>query len=223
MVRFAAAKYTVNSDIRPPALTATRWVWRLASQYYLSYTYPLLIEQAAQRFKQADNSILTEWALEKVSEERGHYLLALNDIKSLGYDAKVIVDTLIPPAAKILVDYLTRSVQDENPIDCVGYSYTMERMALGIGEEYIQKVQALFPPGINTTRCLRTHSNVGGDVEHVDETVEIIAGLTSPERVRIARSCYETALICFSPSNQGYMTDEILQPILNKLNNGKSQ
>ena len=213
----AAAKYAVNSDVRPPALTATRWVWRLASFYHLCHAYPPLIREAAQGFNSANCKILTQWAMQKANEEVDHDLLALQDIKSLGYDAKVVVEALVPPAANILIDYLTRSVQDENPIDCVGYSYTMERLALGVDEEYIQKIENLLPQNVHATRCLRTHSSIGADAKHVEETVEMITGLTSQERVRIVRACYETALICFSPANKGYMTDEILQPILNPL------
>lgn len=212
----ASAKYAVNSDVRPPALTAKRWLWRLAGAYHMTHPVPQLLQEAARRFALQDHSILTEWAEEKAQEEAGHDLLALRDIQSLGYDAEAVVGTLVPPAAKVLMDYFTRSVQDENPIDCVGYSYTMERMALGVGKEYIQKVEDLFPPNVNATRCLRTHSSIGADAEHVEETVEMIAKLTSQERVRIVRACYETALMCFSPA-QSYMTDEMLEPMLASL------
>ena len=213
----AAAKYTVNSDIRPPALTATRWVWRLAGAYHLCNAYPPLIREAAQGFNSKNCKVLAQWAMQKAKEETGHDLLALRDIKALEYNAEAVVKKLISPGANVLIDYLTRSVQDKNPIDCVGYSYTMERLALGIDEEYIQKVEALLPPNVNATRCLRTHSSVGADAEHVEETVAMIAGLNSQERVRIVRACYETALMTFSPAHNGYMTDEKLQPILDPL------
>lgn len=213
----AAAKYAVNSSVRPPALTATRWIWRLASQYHLSHTYPLLIEKAARRFEQANRSVLAQWATEKVLEERGHDLLALRDIQSLKYDAEAVVEELIPPAAVTLIDYLSRSVRDSDPVDCVGYSYTMERLALGIDEKYIQKVEALLPSNSRATRCLLIHSSVGGDVDHVKETAEMVAGLTAFERVRIARACYETALLCFSPPSEDYILDDELQEILNPL------
>lgn len=218
----AAAKYAVNSDIRPPALTATRWVWRLAGSYHLTHSVPRLMKEASQRFAASSRFMLAEWAIEKAKEEAGHDLLALRDIQSLGYDAKAVVKTLVPPAAKILIDYFTRSVQDDDPIDSVGYSYTMERLAMGIGEEYIQKVEVLLPPNTNATRCLRVHSSVGADVEHVEETVEMVAELTSKERIRIARACYETALMCFSPPQESYITNAVLQPILNPLKLDKS-
>ncbi|MEM8677314.1 MAG: hypothetical protein AAGF83_26170 [Cyanobacteria bacterium P01_G01_bin.67] len=218
----AAAKYAVNSDVRPPALTVSRWVWRLASQYHLSYTYPLLIKEASQKFQQKGNFLLSSWAEEKVLEEKDHYLLALKDIQSLGYDANDTVKELFPPAAKVLVDYLHRSVYDENPIDCVGYSYVMERLALGVSKDYIRDVEALFPSNIKATRCLQAHSSVGADTKHVEETATMISELSSNERVRITRACYETALICFSPDHKGYMTDKTLNPILDKVKSNKS-
>ena len=213
----AAAKYTVNSDVRPPALTATRWVWRLAGAYYMTHPVPQLLQEAARRFTKQGHMLLADWATEKAREEAGHDLLALKDIQSLGYNAPAVVQKLVPPAATVLMDYFTRSIQnDDNPIDCVGYSYTMERMALGVDEKYIQKVEALLPAKVNATRCLRTHSSVGADAEHVEETIEMIARLTVSERIRIARACYETAIMCFTPCPE-YMTDEKLQPILDTL------
>ena len=197
----AAAKYAIKSNLRPPALTSTRWIWRLASAYHLTAPVPQLMKDAAKGFAANNRSDLEEWALEKAEEETGHDRLALLDIQSLGYDAMAVVQTLIPPAAVVLMDYLIRSVQDSNPIDCLGYAYTMERLSLGIGEDYIQKVKALLPLNTHATRCLRVHSSVGADAEHVDENISMIARLTPSERIRIARACYETALMCFSPPN----------------------
>jgi hypothetical protein len=213
----AAAKYAIKSNVRPPTLTPIRWVWRLASAYHLTSPVPRLMKDAAIGFAGNGRSLLKQWALGKAKEEKGHDQLALLDIQSLGYDAEAVVKVLVPPAAVTLIDYLTRSAQDNDPIDCVGYSYTMERMALGIGANYIQKVEALLPQKTNATRCLRVHSSVGADAEHVEENVSIIAKLTPSERIRIARACYETALMCFSPPPEAYISDEELQQILQPL------
>ena len=213
----AAAKYAIKLNVRPPALTRTRWVWRLASAYHLCSPISQLMEDAAIGFAADSRCHLAQWAAQKAREEAGHDQLALLDIQSMGYDAKAVVKALLPPAAMALIDYFTRSVRDCNPIDCVGYSYTMERLAMGIGEEYIQKVQALLPQGIDATRNLRVHSNVGADIEHTKETVEVVAGLNAKERTRVAISCYETALMCFSAPSEGYISDEELQQILKPL------
>ena len=219
----AAAKYTINSNVRPPALTSTRWVWRLAGAYHMCHAYPPLIEEAAIGFAAAERWNLAEWALQKAKEEKGHYRLALLDIRSMGYDAEAVVEALVPPAAVTLIDYLTRSAQDDDPIDCVGYSYTLERLSTGmVDEKYIQQVEMLLSSNTHATRCLRVHSSVGHDAEHVEETVEMVAELTPQERVRVARACYETALLCFSPPSEGYISDEELQQILKPLKLGKS-
>lgn len=213
----AAAKYAVKSDMRPPALTTTRWVWRLAGAYHMTNPVPKLMKDAAKGFAANSRFDLEEWALEKAEEETGHDLLALKDIQSLGYKSEAVVKTLCPPAAMALMDYFSRSVKDEDPIDCVGYTYTMERLSLGIGEDYIQKIEELIPSGILATRCLRVHSSVGADAGHVEENVSMIARLTPSERSRVARACYETALMCFSPPPGGYISDQELLQILKPL------
>ncbi|MCC0177169.1 iron-containing redox enzyme family protein [Waterburya agarophytonicola K14] len=213
----AAAKVAVKSDSRPPALTTTRWIWRLASAYHLTSPASRLFTDAAVGFAANGRSNLESWALEKVEEETGHDRLALLDIKSLGYDAEAIVEELKPPAAIALIDYFTRSVQDDDPIDVVGYAYTMERLSLGIEQDYIDKVESLIPPEINATRCLRVHSSIGADAGHANENVEVIAKLSASERTRIARACYETALMLFSPPPGGYISDDELQEVLEPL------
>ena len=213
----AAAKHTVNSEVKPPALTLTRWIWRLASSYHLTRFVSQFMEEAAEGFARHQRSNLEAWALEKAEEEKGHDLLALLDIQSLGYDAEAMVEALVPPAAIALSDYFKRSVRADNPIDCVGYSYTMERLSMGVGNDYIQKVESLLPSDVKATRCLRVHSSVGADADHVGENVALIAELSAQERSRIARACYETALMCFSPPPEEYVSDEKIQQIIKPL------
>ena len=212
-----SAKRSVSLNGRPPALTQTRWVWRLASLYHLTHFTAPLMESARSRFAAAGRKRLAQWAAQKAREEQGHDQLALLDIQSLGYEASAVVEALVPPAASALVDYFTQSVEAPDPIGCVGYCYTMERLAIGIGEEYIQAVQALLPPGTNATRCLLVHSRCGKDLDHVKETVEMVAGLTPEERTCVAIACYQTALLCFSTPKEGYISEEELQYVLKPL------
>jgi hypothetical protein len=210
----AAAKLSIPSNHRSPALTPLRWVWRMAGAYQVARVTPALMEEASQRFALSGHEKLAEWATQKAQEERGHDLLALRDIQSMGYQAQELVKAIVPSAAMTLVEYFTRSVQNPDPIDCVGYSYMLERLSLRVGEEYIQRIEALFPPEINATRCLRVHSSVGSDTEHAEETIEMVAGLSERERSRIALACYETALLSFCPPKEGYLSEEQLQQLL---------
>ncbi|MBE9006165.1 hypothetical protein IQ259_14155 [Fortiea sp. LEGE XX443] len=213
-----SAWYAVKSERRPPALTPTRWVWRLAGFYHLCHSTPQLMEEARERFASANRQSLAQWAAQKAVEEAGHDQLALRDIQSMGYRAEAVVQAFYPPAAKALMDYFAQSAQDSDPIDCVGYSYTAERLGICIGEGYIQKVESLLPSGINATRCLRVHSAISAtEVEHVKETVAMIAGLTSQERDRLARACYQAALLRFSPPQEAYISDEEIENVLKPL------
>lgn len=214
-----SARNAVKSKRKPPILTPTRWVWRLAGYYHLSYCTPRLMEKAHERFASANRQILVQWAAHKAKEEAGHYLLALRDIQSMGYRAEAVVEVLFPPDSKALWNYFTQSVQD-SAIDCIGYSYTAERLAMCLGEVYIQKVEALLPPGINATRYLRAHSAVSTtEIEHVKENLAIIAGLTPEERDRVVKACYEVASLCFNAPQQADIdiSDEEIESVLKPL------
>jgi hypothetical protein len=208
---------TVSSSLRPPALTRTRWVWRLAGAYHSSHHTSRLMEEAAQRFAASGRKSLAQWAAQKAREEAGHDRLALLDIQSMGYEAKAVVQALVPSTMQALVDYFFQSVQATDPIGCVGFFYTAERLGTFQDEEYILDVQALLPPDVHVTRWLRVHSGVGAEVKHVEETVEVVAELTSQERICVARACYETALLRFTPPKEGYISDKELQNVLKPL------
>ncbi len=72
----------------------------------------------------------------------------------------------------------------------------------------------MLPSGACATRCIKVHSNVGADVEHVEEAIAMVAKLTPKQLERITIACYETALLCFSPPSMGYTSNEELQRIL---------
>ena len=72
----AAAKYAVKSDIRPPTLTLSRWIWRLAGAYHQTSPVPNLMKDAAKGFAANSRFDLEAWALEKAEDEKGHDLLA---------------------------------------------------------------------------------------------------------------------------------------------------
>lgn len=207
----------IKSSRRPPALTHTRWVWRLAGAYHSSRHTSRLMKEARDRFAASGCESLAQWAAQKAKEEAGHDRLALLDIQSMGYNAEAVVNVLIPSTATAFVTHFTQTVQASDPVDCVGCSYASERLGTFIGEEYIQNVEALLPPEVHATRWLRVHSAVGSEVMHVEETVELVAELTPQQRIRIARACYETALLRFTPPQEEYILDEELQHMLKPL------
>jgi len=187
-----------------PALSVTNWVWSLINQYHSTHSTPVLMEEASIHFAARGNKHLAAWAEQKAIEETGHDRLALLDIESLGYKAQALVQAFISPSAKSLLDYFISSVENPDPIGVVGYSYTLERISLAVKKRHIQAIEAIIPSGINATRCLRVHSSIGSDVEHVEETIAMVARLTPAERNNIAIACYETAKINFSSRENDY-------------------
>ena len=210
----AAANMAITLEEKPPALTLNRYVWQLAGAYQIAHATPELMKEAGQRFASVERHILSEWAFEKARQETGHDRLALLDIKSLGYRAEELVREIIPSASMTLIDYFWRGVHDVDPTDCVGYAHALEHLSFGVKPEHIDKIESLLPANVKATRCFKVHGSMGGDVEHVEENEEMIAGLSFAERTRIIRACYETALLLFSPPKEGYLAEAELEEML---------
>ena len=59
-------------------------------------------------------------------------------------------------------------------------------------------MQSLFPEGLDATRFLRSHSSLGSEVSHVEETIEFVASLPAEDRISVVQATYETALLMAS-------------------------
>ena len=81
------------------------------------------------------------------------------------------------------------------PIGSIGFSYCLERTAALKQQSDIDRVQALCPPGVDTTRFLRSHSALGSEASHVDETIEFVASLPAADRITVVQETYRSALI----------------------------
>ncbi|MDJ0618546.1 MAG: hypothetical protein QNJ63_17675 [Calothrix sp. MO_192.B10] len=208
------AKKAAKIPNQVPSLSLMQWIWYLANQYHLTHMTSRLMKEASLRFSSMNRTRLAHWAEQKAHEESGHDRLALLDIQSLGYDPKLVVKSIIPVSAKVLLNYFTSIVQSFDPIGCIGYLYTLERLAISIVEEHIQMVEAILPLGTIATRCLRLHSGVGLDVEHVQETIKLVANLSQQERNQVAISCYETASLYFKSLQDYHPSDEEIEQLL---------
>lgn len=210
----AAAQSLLPRAASRPALTGARWAWRLAGYYHTTHATPRLMAEAARRFAAIGKQELADYAKSKVEDEGGHDQLALRDLAALGYDAERLVTELIPPTAAALVDYFTKQVRAENPanpIGCIGYAYALERLATTNDQSYLRQVEAVLPPNVKATRCLRVHSSMSADAQHVEDALEVTARQSAEDRRLIALACYETARICCSPPIGGHITEAELQ------------
>lgn len=207
----AAAQRSVPRAAQRPALTAERWAWRLAGYYHTTHATPRLMAEAAERFAAIGKQELADYSISKVEDEGGHDQLALRDLAALGYDAERLVKELIPPTAGALVDCFTKLVRAENPAGCVGYAYALERLATTHDKDYLRQVESVLPPNTKATRCLRVHSGVSADAQHVEDALEVTARQSAEDRRLIALATYETTRICCSPPAGGHITEAELQ------------
>jgi len=194
----------------PQPLTKLRWVYRLAGYFQTTHATPKLMIEASQRFREQGRGALAAWAEMKSRDERGHDELALRDLKALGYDAEALVQACVPETAAALVEFFTALVRcPEDGAGCVGYAYSLERLAATRSAAEITAVQNVLGSNIDATRCLRVHSAAGSDASHVDDIVALAAGLSFHERERISRAAYETTLLARTPRGPALGEDDL--------------
>jgi hypothetical protein len=195
-------------------LTLSRVILNLIGNYHTTHATPPTLRLAADRFRELGHLELADFLEEKIQEETGHDLLALKDLRALGLPAEQMVEVVRPQLAIALVDYFEAAANADNPIGVVGYSFALERNALFIGQEYIDMVDALCPPGVMATRCLRVHSGIGADASHVAEMVEFIATLSNDERLAVIQAVYDTTQIIATTHREDEMNNEEIEYML---------
>lgn len=195
-------------------LTLPGVIMNLIGSYHTTHATPQLLRVAADRFRILGRPSLVEFLEEKIREESGHDKLALKDLRSLGLPAEQLVEAIRTSMIVELISYFEAAAHAPNPIATVGYSYALERNALFIRKEHIDAVQAVCPPGVDATRCLRVHSGTGADASHVAEMVEFIATLPADDRLAVLIAVYETMKIIAAPRREDRMTDDEIENLL---------
>jgi pyrroloquinoline quinone (PQQ) biosynthesis protein C len=120
--------------------------------------------------------------------------LALKDLRALGLPGERIVANLVPTGIKPLCDLFERLCFKDYPIECIGFSYCSERIAALKPKSEIDVMASIFPEGVDAARFLRSHSSLGSEVAHVEETIEFVATLPPEDRISVVQATYETAL-----------------------------
>jgi pyrroloquinoline quinone (PQQ) biosynthesis protein C len=186
------------------------YVWSLARSYLTTHATPPTMIAVAERFAQAGKSDLAERCHTMAREESGHDTLVLRDLAALGYSAEPLVAAIHPQIGVALVDLFQRYAKSDHPIGCFGYAYALERQALFCDASVIAAVENVIPAGIHATRCLRVHSAVGADLNHVYESLEFMATMSATEQVRIASAVFETTSVMNDPALLDFPGDEVV-------------
>lgn len=198
----------------PLTLTSARWAWCLCASYHTASISPAAMRSAAVRMRAAGRLALADSAEAVAREETGHDRLALRDLIALGYDARALVAALCPPYVRALTAYFRELVRSDDPIESLGYIYALERPASQISAQQVAQIEAMLPPGVFATRCLRVHSAIGSEGGHTADSVRLIAALDAADRIRIARACFQTALLYYRRQPADQPSDEALAALL---------
>ena len=211
-----AAAYYHYCKRQVPELTLAGWIWQLAGHYHLTCLTPTLMEDVGEEFAQDNQRELSQWAKQQAQRERDYNLSTLRDIEYLGYDAQNVISQLHPHQPGTIIDYLIKNLKT-NPLCYLGYSYTLERMATRVEQDYRQQVQSLLPPNIASPSRPWLYGSVGVERKNVEETTRLIDSLSGRKRSLIARTCYEVALLCFEHSETVNLSNAQIEPMLQPL------
>jgi len=195
-----AAMALASESTQEAATSSANWAYRLAGYFHTTDATRRLMPRVARRFAESGRGSLAAWADQKIREEADHEQLALRDLSELGYRARELVRAFVPPRAAAWVALFEQLAAADDPVGCVGYAHALERLALLRGPAEVNAIEQALPTGMNATRCLRVHSALGSDPQHVRTNVSTTAALNADERRAIASACYLTACAYFDPA-----------------------
>ena len=198
----------IEKRLARPDLTLAGYVVALVGAYHTSVDTPRNLRRAAKRFEELGRPEVAAYLEVRAREETGHDRLALKDLRALGVPGERLVANFIPEGIKPLCKRFDDLCVEDYPIGCIGYSYCLERIAALKQKTDIEKVQALCPDGVDATRFLRSHSCLGSEVSHVEETIEFVASLPANDRISVIQETYRSALIMAEGYNHELLKSE---------------
>jgi hypothetical protein len=198
----------IEKRLAHPEPTLAGYVVALVGAYHTSVHTPRNLRRAAKRFEELGRPEVAAYLELRAREETGHDRLALKDLRALGVPGEQLVASFMPEGIEPLCKRFDDLCAEEYPIGCIGYSYCLERIAALKQESDIEKVRALCPDGVDATRFLRSHSSLGSEASHVEETIEFVASLPANDRMSVVRETYQSALIMAEGYNHELLKSE---------------
>jgi hypothetical protein len=198
----------IEKRLARPDPTLAGYIVALVGAYHTSVDTPRNLRRAARRFNALGRPEIATYLEERAREETGHDRLALKDLRALGVPSERLVANFIPEGIKPLCKRFDDLCGQDYPIGCIGYSYCLERIAALKQETDIEKVKALCPDGVDATRFLRSHSALGSEASHVEETIAFVASLPANDRISVVQETYKSALIMAEGYNHELLKSE---------------
>lgn len=159
------------------------WEDKLAYAEWLAQTYYMVnhstrLVALAGAYAPLERNTLHARFVDHSKEERGHQLIAISDIKNLGYDVKDF-PCLLPSACMYQVQYYW--IQHRGPASFFGYTLALESLAFEFGPELYRRASTAH--GQEAAKFLKCHSDA--DVEHMEKAEKEIKQL-NPSELQLA-------------------------------------
>ena len=199
---------TIEARLVRPEPTLIAYIVALVGAYHTSVDTPRNLRRAKSRFEELGRPEVAAYLEDRAREETGHDRLALKDLRALGVPGDRLVASFIPEGIKPLCKRFDDLCAEDYPIGSIGYSYCLERIAALKEDSDIDNVRALCPEGVDATRFLRSHSSLGSEAAHVDETIEFVASLPANDRIKVVQETYRSALIMAEGYNNELLKSE---------------
>ena len=155
------------------------WENRTAYAQWLAQTYHMVnhstrLVALAGGLTPLDRNELHARFVDHSKEERGHQLIAISDLKALGFRIEEL-PRLAQSAAMYQIQYYW--IQHQGPVSFFGYSLALECLAAAFGPEVYRRTSTAH--GAKSTVFLKVHSE--DDVEHTDRAFKLLATLSETE------------------------------------------
>jgi hypothetical protein len=214
----SAGLINTEHSITPRPFTMPRYIRWLAGNYVFAGQTPGLLRRGAERLEALGRVNLAEFARKKAEEEDGHADLAYRDLEGLGLPAAEVIRVVRPPSADAFADRFRAYVESDDPIALFGFSYCLERMAVGRDDAFVEKIQAICPRERRAIRFLKVHSNTGSDSDHVHEQLALFESFDDAELASVVRAAFETAqMLAKQPLLDRVLTDDEIHRRLRRI------
>ncbi len=158
--------------------------WLAQTFYFVSHSTRLLCASAA-RFSLSQHKLHQRY-VEHLSEEKGHEVLAKNDLKNLGFSAEEFPE-LAPTAAFYQSQYFM--IEHIHPSALFGYILVLEGISVSRGKQALALTEEAF--GRKCSTFWHVHANE--DEDHLPKALAQIEGMQGLEREAVIKSMIQSA------------------------------
>lgn len=168
--------------------------WLAQSFFYVQWTTRQLALASARSKPLVEDSL--HWRfIEEAKEEKRHEMLALQDLKNLGFSPEQFQEL---PHTSFFYQTLSYLIENVHPITILGYSLTLEGFAAKRLAEIYPRVKKAHPE--KTITFLKLHCEV--DVDHFDNALPYLKSCSAEHLPLVARGIEQCRAIY-----KGILTD----------------